>query len=469
MPNLVGGDYMYYDSVDCFSTSWEDSASVMEGRGCEYEIWMNGPKSVEFRRGSQKKISKWWSQLCKKPGGKGAIEPALQMPKMNQTKVHRNRKKSMEFSAVYVGQHIKAQKGFILTMKFSPDGQYLASGGQDGVVRIWHVASKNAGTKYSAPGCDVFEIDEMPFQELYGHSGDILDLAWSKANRLLYSSKDKTARLWEIGSDDCLNVYYHNDYVTWIQFSPVDDKHFIMVDWVYAKEVVTAACYKPDRGGFVVGSVSGVFRFYGIDASNEHIQLEAQIHVQGRKKTSHNKITDIKFCHKEEQRLMITSEDSSLWNSGSQMSASFTSTGRHIISVGEDTRVYVWNYDYYHPSASKPPKSIDSCKHFFAEGVSVALPWSGRLADHNELLPSQQQQQQRVAEMRGAEGFSLGSWLSMDNQCCNGRVATWPEEQLPLYEALVNRQQDCRCLENGKRGLDGSIRTFHNFGLAVKP
>uniref|UniRef100_A0A7N0TST8 Uncharacterized protein n=1 Tax=Kalanchoe fedtschenkoi TaxID=63787 RepID=A0A7N0TST8_KALFE len=618
MASFFGGEDMYYDSVDCLSSSSEDSASVMEGSGCEYEIWMTEPESVEHRRGcflrkmglgefrfankdealgrmtdlsgaislsgswktdevdgspvsvgretedettshvddldspvsaasevmlslsvegtcneagcvkataKAKRISRWWSQLCKKPVGKGATEPDPQTPNMSQMKVHRNKKKCMEFSAVYAGQEIKAHKGFILTMKFSPDGQYLASGGQDGVVRIWRVTSKESCSKYSAPVCDersktkfssvavpdkVFAIDELPFQELYGHSGDILDLAWSNANLLLSSSKDKTVRLWEVGSDDCLKVFHHNDYVTCIQFNPVDDKHFItgsidgkvriwgvlngrVVDWVYAKDVVTAVCYKPDGRGFVVGSVSGVCRFYGNDASKEHIQLEAQLDVQGRKKTSHNKITGIEFCQKEDQRVMITSEDSKVRifeginmiqkykgfrNSGSQMSASFTSTGRHIISVGEDSRVYVWNYDDNHPPASKQRKSIHSCEHFSSEGVSVALPWSGRPTDHrNEFLPPHQQ--------RGAEGFSLGSWFSMDNQCCSGRAATWPEEQLPLYESPVNgQQQDYRCFANEESkctvrseawntvivtgGLDGSIRTFHNFGLPIR-
>ncbi|CAM8915816.1 unnamed protein product [Rhodiola kirilowii] len=618
MLNIVEGEDMYYDSVDCLSS--EDSVYIMEESvrcNKEYEIWINEPQSIEHRRGgflrkmgfmdknealermiecsgavslsgswsiddvdvssvtvgretedattshvdefdsqestacdsetevmlplclcnevshlkaSEKvtakanKQKRWWSLLPRKPVGKEAAELNSQTPKMSQTKVHQNKKKCTEFSAVYVGQEIKAHKGFILTMKFSPDGQYLASGGQDGVVRIWKVSSKELSTNESIPGTDdrsktksssvalpdkLFEIDKLPFQELYGHSGDILDLAWSKSNCLLSSSKDHTVRLWKVGSDDCLNVFYHGDYVTCIQFNPVDDKHFIsgsidgkvriwdvsigrVVDWVYAKDVVTAVCYKLDGQGFVVGSISGNCRFYGVDASEEHIQLEAQIYVQGRKKTSHNKITGIEFCPKRDERLMVTSEDSKvrifeginmihkykgLRNSGSQMSASFTSTGRHIISVGEDSRVYIWNYDD-HPTASKQSKSIHSCEHFFSEGVSVALPWLGRSNDHySELLPLHKQ---RGAEMRGTEGFSLGSWFSIDNQCCSGRSATWPEEQLPLCESTVNVPQLCtkekcnHCPIHSKLawnqiivtgGLDGSIRTFHNFGL----
>lgn len=175
--------------------------------------------------------------------------------------------------------------------------------------------------------------------------------------------------------------------------------------------------------------------------------------------------------------ILICLNMTGLRNSGSQMSASFTSTGKHIISVGEDSRVYIWNYDSHPPapSHSKHIKSIHSCEHFFSEGVSVALPWLGSTHDahHNESLPSHRQQQ-----IRGADGFSLGNWFSIDNQCCSGRAATWPEEQLPLYAAAANNDnlrveiEKCKQVSEAWNAvivtgsLDGRIRTFHNFGVS---
>ncbi|KAK9271573.1 hypothetical protein L1049_001934 [Liquidambar formosana] len=494
----------------------------------------------------KKKMTSWWRRFLKKKMGKGGIcvpkpsevsEPIPKTPKINRMKVQQNKKRCMEFTAVYIGQEFQAHKGFIWTMKFSPDGQYLASGGEDGVVRIWHVTSADASCKYSnAEGNfgskskegksslgrrksshasvvipdKIFQIEESPMQEFRGHSSDVLDLAWSKSNCLLSSSKDKTVRLWQAGCNECLNVFHHNNYVTCIQFNPVDDNYFIsgsidgkariwgvsegrVVEWADVRDVVTAICYQPDGNGFIVGSIAGTCRFYV--SSGNHLQLHAQIHIQGKKKTSGNKITGIQFSHGQSQRVMITSEDSKvrifdgidivhkyrgLRKSGSQMSASFTSAGRHIISVGEDSRVYVWNYGggSCFPS-SKETKSVRSCEHFFFEGVSVAIPWSG-METEQKIFPNQLEAATRIRE---SERFSLGSWFSMDGSCRGS--ATWPEEKLPTWDVPFeehDHHQPQHLSNNHKHaalsetwGLvivtaswDGTIRTFHNYGLPVR-
>lgn len=118
-------------------------------------------------------------------GDKGNFRSKLNAAtnKTRRVKVKQNKKRWMEFSEVYIGQEIRAHKGLIWTMKFSPNGQYLASGGEDGVVRIWRVFSRNKSHPpfVSLPN-DIFQIEESPLQELFGHSSDILDLAWSNSD-----------------------------------------------------------------------------------------------------------------------------------------------------------------------------------------------------------------------------------------------------------------------------------------------
>ncbi|KAK9110438.1 hypothetical protein Sjap_018498 [Stephania japonica] len=512
-----------------------------------------------------KKVYSWLKRLLCQSSKKRMIHRTnvftedCKTPKINKMKVQHKKKRYMEFSAVYMGQEIQAHKGFIRAMKFSPDGQYLASGGEDGVVRIWRVTSMDASCKsFSSEGNSefvdkakgskllirrkssrpasvvipkkVFKIEESPLHEFYGHTSDVLDLCWSKSNCLLSSSKDKTVRLWQVGVDGCNQVFPHNNYVTCIQFNPVFDGYFIsgsidgkvriwsvaesrVVDWADVRDIVTAICYQPDGKGFVVGSISGDCRFY--DVSDNQLLLDVQISVAGKKKSSTNRITGLQFSPESPHRVMITSADSKvrifdgvdvihkyngLRNSGSQKSASFTSNGRHIVSVDEDSHVYVWNYDSLHSASRKSSKSIRSCEHFSFEGVSVAIPWCERETkkiglDTNNLEYSTQKPKNLECTsllVRDSDRFCLNGWFAMDERLKGS--ATWPEEKLPSLDASTTGEHDNFDLpyhslqeEDGHNlnrshvalssswgvvivtaGVDGIIRTFHNYGLPIR-
>ncbi|OMP08667.1 hypothetical protein COLO4_06236 [Corchorus olitorius] len=446
--------------------------------------------------------------------------------RIKMVRVRSYKKRLKEFSALYMGQDIQAHEGSILTMKFSPDGQYLASAGEDGIVRVWQVVeSERSGSsdihdvnpshvyftvnnfselvplhpdkekkgksksvkKLSDSPCvifpqKVFRILDKPIHEFHGHSGEVLDLSWSKNKHILSSSVDKTVRLWQVGFDECLKVFSHNNYVTCVQFNPMDDDYFIsgsidgkvriwaipgcqVVDWTDVTDIVTAVCYHPDGKGAIVGSMNGICRFY--DASG-------------------------------------------LRNAGSQISASFTSDGMHIVSASEDSNVYVWNYI----SRDGPvplSKNSWSCERFFSNNASVAIPWCG-MTSRNSIFsnmsgtsPSSKvspstwsynedtrvmqselgESSQQKLPFSSSERFSLGHGFFSDS--LPKGTATWPEEKLPPPNSLVVSSAMCKSqykllktscqgalgsshawgLVIVTAGWDGRIRSFQNYGLPI--
>lgn len=102
----------------------------------------------------------------------------------------------------------KHKSGAVWAMKFSKDGRYLAVGGQDKIVTVWEVLcsqedrsahereedvrGNSNGTPYAGGrgvrvNAPVFRSESL--REYVGHTADVLDLSWSKVNKLWPYSK----------------------------------------------------------------------------------------------------------------------------------------------------------------------------------------------------------------------------------------------------------------------------------------
>ncbi|KAL8196299.1 hypothetical protein R6Q57_025299 [Mikania cordata] len=472
--------------------------------------------------------------------------------------VHTNKKKYKELSSVYATQDFTAHNGTITVLKFSHDGRYLASAGKDGVVRVWLVCEQEDTKEYHIRGNDssiyfttndrselapikvdkeknrkikksseltcvilppkVFRILEKPVHEFHGHTGNILSLAWSKKGYLLSSSEDKIVRLWQIGNDECLKVFTHNNFVTCVEFNPVDENRFIsgsidgkvriweirgckVTDWTDNREIVTAVCYYPNGKGCIVGTLDGNCDFY--DIIDEQLQHETHTSVMSKKKLS-RRITGFQFCPTDPRKVIVSSADSQVRvlcgvnvvgkfkgnrSSGSQISASFTADGKHIVSAGEDSNVYMWN----HISSDKlytKAKSNVSSESFFSENATVAVPWCGiksiaaafpspRLTAGSGVPPRSTINSPRKPSLATSRSFFLESML---------KSPTFPAETLPdptqVCVSPTMRKSEYRFLRSAYRStfvaphtwglvivtadLDGRIRTYLNYGLPIR-
>lgn len=282
--------------------------------------------------------------------------------------------------------------GAVWATEFSKDGRYLAAAGRDMVVRVWAVistpeerkaheheedvsSSTEGGERLSAP---VFM--SKPVREFQGHTGEILDLSWSKNNFLLSSSMDKTVRLWHMSRPDALVTFKHKDFVTSIAFHPRDDRFFLagsldsilrlwsipdksVAYWAQLPDLITAVAFTPDGKIAMAGVLSGLCLFY----ETEGLKYQTQIHVRSSrgKNAKGSKVTGIRTMTfppddpNGEVKVLITSNDSRVRiynlkdksleiklrgheNTCSQINASFSDDARYVITGSEDKRCYLW-------------------------------------------------------------------------------------------------------------------------------
>ncbi|KAI8299402.1 putative WD repeat-containing protein [Colletotrichum sp. SAR11_240] len=365
--------------------------------------------------------------------GSGYIPHHKEPPRYIRIKAHN--KKNREFNRMFLAQELTIPQpeandekgatvttstgsrrsdngGAIWATEFSPDGKYFAAAGKDQVVRVWAVISTHEerrrhedeesandanGERLSAP---VFR--SKPVHEFRGHTGEVLDLSWSKNNFLLSSSMDKTIRLWHISRKECLFAAKSNDFTTSICFHPTDDRFFLAGSldstlrlWsipdkavaysAHVSDLITAVAFSPDGKTAIAGVYSGMCMFYDTDG----LKNVSQLHVRSSrgKNAKGSKITGIKTTViDEEVKVLITSNDSrvrlynlrdksldakfkGLENTCSQIHADFSDNGQWIVSGSEDKKTYIWSVRSADSEKDKP------CEYFDAHSdrVSTAI------------------------------------------------------------------------------------------------
>ena len=174
------------------------------------------------------------------PGHGKAGTTELRTDDVGRVESQVRKKDTRDLDRLVYCQRLAAHRGAVWAMRFSQDGRWLATGGQDTIIRIWRAQMWNESDSGSSAGVEVVQpdvavpreheglharstqaprqtrcsspepgdgllndsalaarrsFDPEPAFELCGHQHDVLDLAWSRDNFLLSSSIDATVNL----------------------------------------------------------------------------------------------------------------------------------------------------------------------------------------------------------------------------------------------------------------------------------
>ncbi|CEG70216.1 hypothetical protein RMATCC62417_06154 [Rhizopus microsporus] len=111
---------------------------------------------------------------------------------------------------------LKRHSAPVNVVRFSPQGDYLASAGDDTCIIIWKLLPEmNDHCEYEKETWSVVHM-------FYGHNKEIYDLAWSPCGRyFITASIDNTARVWSLSEKACIHVITdHTHYVQGVSWDP---------------------------------------------------------------------------------------------------------------------------------------------------------------------------------------------------------------------------------------------------------
>lgn len=197
---------------------------------------------------------------------------------------------------------------FLRTIALSPDGQLLATGGYDGSIQLWYLATGQF------------------LQSFEGHTNWVRSIIFSNNSQYLIScSEDRTIRIWNLKTGDCLNTLLGHRGRVWaivlnkqdnLLISVSDDQKIKLWEFPLGKclnvvqgytHKIRSVAFSPDDKFLASGSDDGIVRLWNIDT---------------------------KKCEK-----TLSGHEGRVW------SVAFSPDGKKLVSGSDDRTIRIWNLE----------------------------------------------------------------------------------------------------------------------------
>ncbi|MCP4698409.1 MAG: WD40 repeat domain-containing protein [Gammaproteobacteria bacterium] len=204
---LTGHDKTFMDYKGVFSVAFSPDGKTLASANWDYSVmlWeMPGGKTLHLIKGHKKRF---WGLLKGEGSGHENSVHTVAFSPDGETLASGgfdNVIKLWEVSSGRLLNTLHWHSEWILCVTFSPDGRFLASSGHDKSVRLWDARTGKR------------------LRLLKGHTKNVPSVSFSPDSQVLVSSSDdNTVKFWEVSSGVLLHTLKaHKDYVNTAVFSP---------------------------------------------------------------------------------------------------------------------------------------------------------------------------------------------------------------------------------------------------------